>query len=61
MHGRFKNVIVYPYTNPECLVYHQLSGYNFAFTDYKLQLENNKYVCDVGALKITNIINNKCL
>lgn len=51
MHGRFKRVVVYPYTAPECLVYYGLSGYNFAITNYELQTTNNKYICDVSDLK----------
>ena len=51
MNGRWKMVIIYPYTTIYCLIQYKLTGYNFAFIDCKLQMTNNKYICDVGLLK----------
>lgn len=48
MHKRWKTIFVYSYTGPWCLMYYNLSGYNFAFLN---QQQNEKYICDPDMLK----------
>lgn len=51
MNGRWKYIIMYPYTGTKYLLYYGVCGYNFAMLDYKEQNCNNKYICDPSLLK----------